>query len=48
MTDITYTQWMDLTKKRFHSRTDELKKVDKAFKQYEDGGKRAADLQELA
>lgn len=48
MTDITYAEWMDLTKKKFHSRSAELKKVDKAFKKYDEGGKRAADLHALA
>lgn len=48
MTDITYTQWMDLTKKKFHIRSAELKSVDKAFKEYDERGKRASDLQNLA
>jgi hypothetical protein len=48
MADITYTEWMNLTKKRFHKRSSELKRVDKAFKNYENRGKRASDLQALA
>ena len=49
--EITHTEWMTLTAKRFHFRTSALQKVDDWFKAYEDattGGAKANALQNLA
>jgi hypothetical protein len=51
MADITYDEWMDLTKKSWKLRSGSLKDVDKAFKAYEDAtgpGAKSTALQELS
>ncbi len=48
MTDITYDEWMNQTKKRFHRRSAELKRLDAAFKAFERSKGSGSSLQNLA
>ncbi len=51
MAEITFDEWMDLSKKRFRKRSEELKKVDasvNAFEKATTPGVKAQKLQDLA